>query len=344
MTDATIYELLSRHLDGDLDADEERELRNRLEGEPELRAELEAMQQLRSSVASLAAAERVPPELDQLVDPLLRGKPEAVGVRPWVRWLATAAAVLLGATVVIEVNRRNPGPSIDSIAKVAEESRQAKSSDRFALAPLPTSSIPPDQQPIGASDRLLASPIADVEFEDPPALEVLGPLEAGERPRSVDEMSAAAPAGATTEPSAMTANTDAMKHQRDKDALPMAKSGPASQREEMRADRGADRGDALRPWDAAPPTGRGQLFVFIDGKSAWREFTPEDTCKPGRYAVRIVVVRGAVREVRPVGGAASATPSQRLCAADLVLELEIEGVADGEYPAEVVVEPRGPGR
>ena len=90
--------------------------------------------------------------------------------------------------------------------------------------------------------------------------------------------------------------------------------------------------------------GRAQLFVFIDGESAWREFTPAASCKPGRYSVRIVVANGAVREARPVGGAASATPSQRLCAAGLILDLEMAEVADGEYPAEVVVEPRGVGK
>ena len=28
--------------------------------------------------------------------------------------------------------------------------------------------------------------------------------------------------------------------------------------------------------------GRARLFVFIDGKSAWREFTPSAACKAGR--------------------------------------------------------------
>jgi hypothetical protein len=142
----------------------------------------------------------------------------------------------------------------------------------------------------------------------------------------------------------MAAHSDAKKLGREKIDRPMTEGEPARGREEMRSGRGADLEDGLRPWDVAPATGRARLFVFIDGKSAWREFTPHDTCKPGRYAVRIVVAGGAVREVRPVGGAASAAPSQRLCAANLVLDLEIEGVTDGEYPAEVVVKPRSAGR
>jgi hypothetical protein len=104
------------------------------------------------------------------------------------------------------------------------------------------------------------------------------------------------------------------------------------------------RGPALQSWAASPPLGQAQLFVFINGKSAWRDFNPSVTCKAGRYSVRIVVAGGAVREARPIGGAASAAPSQRLCAAGLVLDLEIDGVADGEYPAEIVVEPRGSGQ
>jgi hypothetical protein len=106
----------------------------------------------------------------------------------------------------------------------------------------------------------------------------------------------------------------------------------------------ADAGRSTAPlWEPGPPTGRAQLFVFIDGRSAWLEFTPSASCKPGRYPVRIVVGNGIVRVARPVGGAVSESPSQRLCAAELVVDLEISEVADGEYPAEVVVEPRGVG-
>ena len=61
MKDETIAEILSRHLDGDLDTNEELELSARLEAEPDLRKELEAMRRIRSSVAALAASEQVPP-------------------------------------------------------------------------------------------------------------------------------------------------------------------------------------------------------------------------------------------------------------------------------------------
>lgn len=340
----TIGEILSRHLDGDLDAVEELELEARLEADPALAAELEAMRRIRQSVAALASSERVPPELDSLVDPLLRGKPESVAIRPWARWLATAAAVILGATVVIEVHRRNPGPSVESMAKLRREGLPAEPTERFSLAPLPTSSLPPEQQPLGASDRLLASPVPDVELDDPPPLEVLGPLEEADVARSEDEEAASIPIDeVAAQSSAVTVDKDTMKAETIRPAAPAALGDRdrASQREDKGSAKETGRGAALQSWEAAPATGRAQLFIFIDGKSAWREFTPAAQCKAGRYPVRLVVAGGVVREARPVGGAASAAPTQRLCAAGLILDLEIDEVADGEYPAEIVVEARG---
>ena len=336
---------LSRHLDGDLDADQELELAARLEAEPALAAELEAMHRIRRSVAALAASERVPPELDSLVEPLLLGRTSPAAVRPWVRWLATAAAVILGATVIMEVNRRNPGPSMKSLARLRTEGSRAEPTERFTLAPLPTSSLPPEQQPLGAADRLLARPAPDIEIDNPAPLEVLGPLEEGEAAVSDDDGMNFPLDQDMAKSSAQRAKEDANKGESLHPAAPGAEGArnQAPQSEDKDGSQETGRSAALQSWEAAPPMGRAQLFVFIDGESAWREFTPEAACKAGRYSVRIVVAGGVVREVRPVGGAASATPSQRLCAAGLVLNLEIEKVVDGEYPAEVVVEPRGSG-
>lgn len=346
MNQENIAEQLSRHLDGDLDPDEERDLQSRLEGNPELQAELDALREIRTSIAELANRQGVPRELDPVIAPLLRGQPEPVAVRPWLRWFATAAAVVLGATVVVEVQRRDTGPGIESIAKSARETVHGEARERFRLAPLPTSSLPPQEQPLGASDRLLASPIPDLELEEPPPLNVLGPLDEGAWPQARDaELGGEGAAvmmpgkgGATGEAAAGEKGGD------KKTGLEEGVGGRTAPHEAQPSAQADDRSDALRAMDAATPIGRAQLFVFIDGGSAWRAFTPESSCKPGRYAVRIVVLGGVVREVRPVGGAASAAPTQRLCAADLVRELEIEGVPDGEYPAEVVVEPRGAGR
>lgn len=345
--DATILEILSRHLDGDLNADEELKLSARLEAEPALAKELETMRRIRRSIAVLASSEQVPTELDSLVDPLLRGKPEPIALRSWARWLATAAAVILGATVIIEINRRNPGPSIESMAKLRKEGHPAEPTTRFALAPLPTSSLPLEQQPLGASDRLLASPAPEIDLDDPVPLEVLGPLEEGEARPIEDQKTAGVPLDEIrAKSSAAAEDKGAKKGERSRAPAPGEKDGlnRAPERTEEDGAQVAGRGTALQSWAASPPMGQAQLFVFINGKSAWRDFIPPATCKAGRYSVRIVVTGGAVREARPVGGAASAAPSQRLCAAGLVLDLEIDGVADGEYPAEVVVEPRGSGQ
>jgi hypothetical protein len=346
MNDETIAEILSRHLDGDLDEDEKRKLQARLEAEPDLADALAAMRRIRNSVSSLASAERVPPELDSLVDPLLRGRPEPVALRPWARWLATAAVVILGVTVVIEVNRRNPGPSTESMARLRKEGISAEPTERFALAPLPTSSLPLEQQPLGASDRLLASPVAEVELDEPAPLEVLGPLDEGEVFSFETTAGADAPLDdAEGKSSAVEKDKAGKKSEGFRQPEPPS-SGDldlSGRSEDLSTARATSRAAAPQSWKAAPRTGRGQLFVFIGEESAWREFSPSATCKAGRYPVRVVIAGGVVREARPVGGAASASPSQRLCAAGLILDLEIDGVADGEFPAEIVVEPRGSG-
>jgi len=345
--DETIVKILSRHLDGDLKADEELELLARLEAEPALAEELQAMRRIRRSVAALASSEQVPADLDSLVDPLRRGKPGPVALRSWARWLATAAAVVLGATVIIEVNRRNPGPGIESMAKLRKAGHPAEPTERFTLAPLPTSSLPPEQQPLGASDRLLASPAPDIELDDSVPLEVLGPLEEGEARTLENQKPTGDPLDEVQAKSqAVAEDKDARKGESLRPSAPGEKDdlNRPPQRDEKGSAQETGRDAARQPWAASPPMGQAQLFVFINGKSAWRDFTPPTTCKAGRYSVRIVVAGGAVREARPVGGAASAAPSQRLCAAGLVLGLEIDEVADGEYPAEIVVEPRGSGQ
>lgn len=341
MTDETIIELLSRHIDGDLDPHEERELTTRLEEDPTLAARLQTMRDLRSSVAALAAADEVPAELDRVIEPLLSGRPEPLTTRPWARWLATAAVIVLGATVVIEVHRRNPTPGIESLARMAEEPR-ADADKPFALAPLPTSSVPVEEQPLGASDRLLASPIPEIELEEPRALEVLGPLAEGDGFTSGREPAASQRDDLAAARAAPVAKGTAEGRSEPPDTA----IAPRRQKSEATAEKSATASEAdaaIRAWDAETPRGQAKLFVFIDGKSAWREFTPSASCKPGRYTVRIVVSGGVVREARPVGGATSASPSQRLCAAELIVDLEIVEVADGEYPAEVVVERRSAG-
>jgi hypothetical protein len=342
--DEKIIEQLSRYLDRDLSSEEERKLEARLESDPLVRAQLESMKRVRQWVAALAASEKVPAELDAVVEPLLHGKVEPLYTRPWARWLATAAVAVIGFTVIIEVNRRNPGPDISAISRVAEETR-SESEERFTLAPLPTSSVPPENQPLGASDRLLASPIPEVELEEPRALEVIGPLNEADGIEATIETAGDERTDQMAARSSVADKDDA----KGRTDLP-SPSEPTADRESAapagKKGEGQDGGRAIMAgqWDSDSPLGTARLFVFVDGESAWEEFRPSATCKPGRYPVRVVIAGGVVREARPVGGVASASPTQRLCAADLVINLEIERVADGEFPAEVVVEPRGPAR
>jgi len=345
MGDARV-ERLSRFIDGDLDPAEERDLRARLESEPALAAELASLIAVRRSLAALATRERAPVELDSLVEPLLRGRPEPIAIRPWARWLATAAIVVIGLTVIYEVNFGHRVPNLED--KLARRSSQPvpEPTERFALAPFPTSSMPPEKQLIGVGERLLASPIPAVEPGPPPALEVLGPLEEGAGdelppPRDNDVGSKSRHEGEVDGVSAAWADEPRAR------AAPPAPP-PPSKADDMegrtKTEDVSSRGAAssgIRLWRDQTTTGRGQLFIFVGGKTAWRDFETTAFCSPGRYAVRVKVSGDVVIEVWPVGGATTDKTSHRLCAGQLIVGLTISGVPTGEYAAEVVVEPRG---
>ena len=345
MEDARV-ERLSRFIDGDLDQAEERDLRARLESEPALAAELNSLIAVRRSLAALATRERAPAELDSLVEPLLRGRPEPIAVRPWARWLATAAIVVVGLTVIYEVNFGHRVPRVED--KLARRSSQPvlEPTERFALAPFPTSSIPPEKQLIGVGERLLASPIPDVEPDPLPALEVPGPLEEGagdelSRPRDNYVGSKSRHEGEVDGMSAPWAEEPRAR------AAPLAppptsKADPVEGRAKTEdvSSRGAA-SSGIRLWRDQTTTGRGQLFIFVEGKTAWRDFETTAFCSPGRYAVRVKISGDVVLEVWPVGGATADKTSHRLCAGQLIVGLTIAGVPAGEYAAEVVVEPRG---
>ncbi len=343
MEEETI-EILSRYLDNDLDAHEVARLEERVRSDPELAAELEAMQALQRSLASLADREQPPAELDQLVEPLLLGRPTPIRVRPWARWLATAAAIVLGVTVVFEVNRSRLGNEVAPSRQRRVVAPQPQPTERFSLAPLPTSSLSEEEQPLGATDRILASPIPNIVLDDPPALEVLGPLEREARGNETEESD-----GATTQASAtifaeagaakevLGERTGATDTAEDQTAIP-----PGPEKKKIGADEADDGSNAgvSAPWENQGPATRGHLYVFMDGDTAWQNFETETRCQSGRYVVRIRVSNGVVGDVWPVG-IPPAAPSQRLCAAEIIVGLKVEDVADGEYPAEVVVERSG---
>ena len=101
-------ELLSRYLDGDLDA-AGREAADRELRRPGARRELERMARLRGAVRRLAAAEHPPPALDRLVEPLRHAPPP----RPFWRApgaLAAAAAVAVTGALAALLPRPGPPP------------------------------------------------------------------------------------------------------------------------------------------------------------------------------------------------------------------------------------------
>jgi len=346
MDDAIIV-MLSRYIDGDLDPDDELDIVGHLQADPVLRSTLVGLQKLRSSLSSLAENEEVPADLDALVEPLRRGRPEAVTARPWVRWLATAAVAVLGLSVIIEVNQRSSRQPAQEAPR-SQPGRLAEPTERFSLAPLPTSAVPPEDQLLGVSERLLASPIPEMELEQSPALRVLGPLEVppdskDEGARKIEDGKAATATigGEVADISVAPAPFETAKTL-GKLEEPFADNAPAATRETApEGEKRSLRSAPHQPWDGEVSIGQAQLFIFIDSKTSWQTFEPRARCGTGRYTVRIRIGGGVVREVWPIGRVASDPQSQHLCAGELVRGLVVADVADGEYAAEVVVEPRG---
>ncbi len=187
MTDQPTLELLSRYLDGDLRDEERTGLERRVIDDASLAEALTGLRRVRLEVAALADRMDPPASLDALLEPLRRGVPPAPArARPLVRWLAAAAAALLGVAVAVEVVRRKPSPGIPPPPRPPATARPSEPGI-FQLRPLPTSSIPPQEAPLGAADRLLARPLPEPELADPEPLDIMGPLatppgSAGSRP------------------------------------------------------------------------------------------------------------------------------------------------------------------
>jgi len=340
-------EMLSRYLDGDLDPDDERVFSGQLESDPDLRSRLEQLQTLRSSLSSLAGSEQVPGALDSLVEPLRRGRPEALAGRPWVRWLATAAVAVVGLTIIFEVNLSGPRRPPSDSSRTGVRQPPALPSERFSLAPLPESSVPPEEQLLGVSERLLASPVPEVEVDEPPALHVLGPLEVpptndpGARRVSEEKSRPAvtAKAGIGVAAVATPSQPEVESGLREKSLADSSQTAPLEERAEA-SDR-ARPSTANQLWDGEGSMGRAQLFIFTAGETTWQEFEPAARCNPGRYPVRIRITGGVVREVWSVAGATPDSRSQHTCASELVRGLAVAEVADGDYSAQVVIVPRG---
>ena len=172
-------ERLSRYLDDDLAEGDREVVAGLMAGDPDRRLQLAAKRRLRGAVAEFAHRMEPPEELDALLEPLRRGgtngprRSQRVG-----RW-AAAAAALLGAALVIEVVRHDTDPPPTTVAARRQPPRQnARGRGVFQLQPLPTSARPEEEPPLGAADRLVATPLPQPRIDDPTPLEIVGPLSA----------------------------------------------------------------------------------------------------------------------------------------------------------------------
>lgn len=343
-----LTESLSRLIDGDLDSTEAAELASLLESDRSLRRELDGLARVRASLHTLANREQPPGRLDALVDPLLRGKPETTFTRPWVRWAAAAAVVVLGVTVILEVQQRQPDPALLGWQERALEEAAAKPADPFALAPLPTSSVPVAEQPLGATDRLVSAPEPEVDpaLDPSPALEVMGPLEVGslsEERRLKRREADVAPGNLAKLPSDDESTSGGRRVSEKYNAPSSTTEGQVQSDSGVAAPPVAqtqDKASQVSPTTSDATVAGAQLFVFMAAETAWRSFEPDGPCEAGRYALRIRIEDGVVREVWPVANPPA--PTRQVRASQLVLGLVVDNVADGEYAAEVVVEPRRP--
>jgi hypothetical protein len=255
-----------------------------------------------------------------------------------------AAVVVLGVTVVLEVQRRQPDPDLGRWQERALEGAAAEPTHGFSLAPLPTITGS-TSRPRGAADRLVSAPAEEENpgLEPAPPLEVMGPLSAGR----ASEHDPGTGQRRETAAKGTSVRIEALEHSAGEDPpspKPVAPADSAAAVESSRGDRPKstteNRDLRSRAVETGVPIAGAQLFVFMESETAWRPFEPDGPCEAGRYALRVRVEDGVIREVWPVANPPA--PTRQVRASQLVLGLEVENVSDGEYSAEVVVESRRP--
>jgi hypothetical protein len=179
VTDEHTAELLSRYVDDDLDPHQRLEVERRLKSDLELARELQTLIELRRVIAELAETMNPPSRLEAMLEPIRRAVPPRVHrLHPAVRWLATAAAAVTATIIAVEVTRQLPSQPDRRSTRPSPRATEPAGHDRriFQLKPLPTSTVPDDQVPLGAVDRLVASPLPDPELPRPEPLAIIGPL------------------------------------------------------------------------------------------------------------------------------------------------------------------------
>lgn len=172
VSDPTLDEQLSRFLDDDLTPQERHELEERLSTDPELSARLESLRRLQLAIGALAERDQPPAALDRLVAPRSLESTARTARRRWLHALAAAATVVIAVGVGLQIAKRG---GLGDHHDTAGQPRQAAAPTPFALAPLPEGT---DDGELGPSARLIQTPPAQPQLDDPPALEPGGPYDA----------------------------------------------------------------------------------------------------------------------------------------------------------------------
>jgi hypothetical protein len=262
--DEATAELLSRFLDGDLDAAEIRLLEQRLATEPGLAVELEALRRLQLQVRSVAERMQLPAELE--APPRLPGHDAAPlprRVPPAVRWLGLAAGLALAVTVTLELSRRPPS------------------------SPAPAR----DAAPPAAAAPAVASPA-------PPRVQALEPA----APAPADELTKAA--AAPSAESSQTAARPPQSHlpppdpqlpaaTREKRTAAVGGRGPAASAEAL------EEVDTARADRAPEPGSRGPAAA----NEAAREREPAQSATSSEQAAFAGIAAGAAKQEGAAGGA-----------------------------------------
>jgi hypothetical protein len=336
--DEATAELLSRFLDGDLDAAEARLLEQRLATEPGLAVELEALRRLQLQVRSVAERMQLPAELEAA--PRLPGRdvaPLPRRVPPAVRWLGLAAGLALAVTVALEVARRPPSPPAptrDAAPPAAAAPAVAPSAPPRVQAPEPAAPAPADElgktaaaPPAESSQTALRRP---AQSHPPPPEPQLPAATRDKRTAAAGGREPTAPAESLGEADTALADrapepgsrgsaaTNEVARERES-----ARSAAAS---EQAAFAGIAAGAAKQEGVAGP---RLELFGE-DGTPVVALALPGTAPAPGSRLV-VTVAGGVIVTIEPEAADSAAGP-----AVDGLIGRGLPGVADGRYVGVVV--------
>ena len=335
--DEATAELLSRFLDGDLDAAETRRLEQRLATEPELAIELEALRRLQLQVRSVAERMQLPAELDAPPRlPVHGAAPLPRRVPPAVRWLGLAAGVALAVTVALEVSRRPPSPPAPARGAAPPA----------AAAPAVASPAPPRVQalepaapaPADELTKAAAAPPAESSQTTPrPAQSHLPPPDP-QLPAATPEKRTTAVGGRGPAASAESLEeVDSARADRapEADSRGLAASDEAAREREPARPAASNEQAAFAgiSADAAKQEGAAGARLELIGEDGTPVAALELPTAPPAPGSRLVVTvaGGVVVTIEPEAGDAVAGP-----AIDALIGRQLPGVADGRYVGVVV--------